>query len=125
MTKLLAKQLEQYQEFLIDSKEDLDFFNNAVAFAKACNIYSNESPLLFDLLCWVDRVVADKKATTKSINCRNAIAYLNYRHPGTYKYSDVAREFRKLKKALFGDNMRVGFVKFMKLYFSAVELCEA
>lgn len=124
MEKLLEKQLVKYKASLNQKEYSDEMFEKAMKFAQTFEVYSDESPLLFELLCWVDRVLNESNsATSRRINSRAALQYLNRRNSDVpYSYRDVAREFNRLKKSIFGDtdtyDIKVGFVKFIKFYFA-------
>jgi hypothetical protein len=121
MEQSMERRLLKYRRLLIASKGTPELFDKAVAFAKAFEIYYEDSPLLFELMCWIDRMMAEKAVvTSRSINCRSSLAYLNRGKGEAYTYKDVAKEFSKVKKAIFGDDseIKVGFIKFLKFYFA-------
>jgi hypothetical protein len=122
MEKLLENQLVKYKDSLKRKEYSDEMFEKAMKFAQTFEVYSDESPLLFELLCWVDRVLDESNTvTSRRINSRAALQYLNRRNSDvSYYYRDVAREFNRLKKSIFGDtyDIKVGFVKFIKFYFA-------
>jgi hypothetical protein len=122
MEELLERQLIRYRNSLTETEDDDEIFAHAVAFAQTFGIYSNESPLLFELLCWIDRVLSEAEdINSRRINCKAALEYLNRQRKTTiYSYRDVAKEFRYLKRVIFGNTseIKVGFIKFLKFYYA-------
>lgn len=118
MNDMLMARILEYQRL---TKADEEETVNAVAFANAMDIYSNESPLLIDLLAVIDRLVQDypESFSSKNINMKNMINMLEALNKQPYKYSKVNRDFKEWAKELFKfSNLKIGVVRFCKYYYS-------
>ena len=118
MTEILARMLSEYREEL--ETTDCEMFNHAVAFANGMGINSQDSKYLFETFCWIDRNIAEHGDvfTSKSVNSREIRAYLTSMY-GHCTYSEMYRDFKAWARELFSScDIRVGFVKLAKFYYS-------
>ena len=98
-----------------------------VMFAEAFKIYSNEAPILLGALEWVEMKVGLDDFTARMVNVDNILrdAYLNGRLQHTNHddpYKDMVEDFQswagdRLVKA----NLHVGFVRFIKYFYSLIK----
>lgn len=120
MTEILARMVSEYREEL--ESTNCEMFNHAVAFANGFGINSRDSKLLFETFCWIDRNIAEhgERFSSENINSREIRAYLRSVH-GHCNYTEMYRDFKEWARELFSScDIRVGFVKLAKFYYSVV-----
>jgi len=128
MACMLANKVFQYEK-LLQEADDQDMFRKAVAFCKAFEINSIDSPLLVELMLWVDREVAEhgERFSSKSINAKNIMGYIN-RHQGMnpYSYYNISKDFKEWARQLFASvGLKISTVRFCKFYYSVVHAMQA
>lgn len=115
MNDMLMARILEYQR-LVKANEEI----KSIAFANAMDIYSNESPLLIDLLAAIDSLAQNNSEfSSKNINMKNMINMLEALNKQPYKYSEVNRDFKEWAKELFKfSSLKIGVVRFCKYYYS-------
>lgn len=123
MAEMLAGKILLYKQILQEA-DDKEMFAKAIAFCRAFDIYSNESPMLIDIMLWVDRSVEEfgEKFTSRQVNSRNIMSYLRGKAiNGKATYGELNKDFKLWARSLFSScDLKVGFVKFAKFYYSVV-----
>ena len=117
MTEVLAKKVAEYSRML-DEDEDCEdnMFARSIAFAKAMEISSEETPAMFDCILWIDRMLQEHDDfTSRDINLRAVKRWTRKSQKTLYN------EFYQWARDLFAFNnvTAVGIVKFLK-YFGEV-----
>ena len=116
MTELLANKVAEYRRLLDEDADCEGMFARSIAFAKAMEISSMETPVLFDCILCIDRMLQEReKFTSRDINLKAVKAWTQKSNYALYK------EFYKWARNLFKCNevTPVGIVKFLK-YFGEV-----
>lgn len=96
----------------------------AKTFATNFGIF-NDMPMLFDALCLVNSMALDEECTSKDVNCREIVWNLNNWTVYGCSYARVQKEFKEWKENPFnGSGMHVGWIRFLKYFFSLVKYKE-
>ena len=126
MAEMLACKLMAYHRILAEGTDGAadDIYAKAVAFAQAFEIYSDESPMLFEIMCWIDREVKGNSAfSSRDINCRtiNRLLRGHWDDDENITYKSALKDFKVWARCMFSHaELKVGFVKFAKFYYSVV-----
>lgn len=123
MAEMMSYKLMTYHRILSETEEH-EMFDKAIAFAQAFDIYSDESPLLFEIMCWINREVEGNQTfSSRDINCKTINRLLkSHRDEDTsITYRSAMKDFKSWARCLFSScDLHVGFVKFAKFYYSVV-----
>lgn len=116
MTELLATKVAKYRQLLDEDDDCEGMFARSIAFAKAMEISSQETPVLFDCILWIDRMLQEREEfTSRDINLKAVKCWTRQSKNALYKeFNTWARDLFK-----FNDVTSVGIVKFLK-YFGEV-----
>ena len=119
MVELLEDRLMEYHR-LLEEKTDGGMYAKTVAFAQAFEIYSDESPMVFEVMCWINREVEmNKKFSCRSINCQSVTGFIKTDINVTYR--SLMKDFKEWACCLFSSKgLHIGLVKFAKFFYSII-----
>ena len=120
MTEYLA---DQTADYLLAINEANSEAAKAKIFASRFGVKCNESPCLLASLCWVETMVdIDPEFSSKDISIRSVRNYLS-QLLGHCSYGRMSKEFKEWDENPFKyTDMMVGFVRFLKYFYSLIKL---
>lgn len=115
-----AKELLEFEQLVEENPEE----SKSRLFANVFNIYSNESPLLWEALQWVEKHKDEEGFSSRQITKENILGeVVGYRLNPTYDlYSQLVQDFESWSgKRLVDANLRVSFVRFLKWFYVLIK----
>lgn len=120
MAEMLALRVADYRQAKGELAEDVEMFRETVAFSRAFEIYSNESPMMLNMMFWIERQAGRKDFSSKDISAKT-LRYAIERAGQEYSYRLAAKDFKAWARELFHcQDLHVGFMKFLKFYYSVI-----
>lgn len=114
LAEFFAGRLAAYERELMNGTDRNEMFKKSVAFAKAFDISSEESPALFDLMLHIERRVGESGSAfdVREVCIKNLKEILNM------SWSQANRDFRKWARKLFeSTGLKIGVIRMAKFYF--------
>lgn len=118
LVEFFGKKLVAYKQELANTQadEELEMFKRTVAFARAFEIYDEESPKFLDMLLTVERSVENLPDFDSKV-----ISMKNLKNLIGVDWKDANKDFRAWARKLFEESgLKIGIVRMSKFYYGVI-----